>query len=157
MPLDITPFLEEFEYSDDREHINTSYFRITKVAHMTPRQDVAELTRTAREAKASSERHVAEPPKNTTAGKTTGSPNVTVGSTSFRKPAPKKPSRKRSAAQISLECDEDLVEPLVGTTDMSDAAPASTFVQSTGCTLHELYDVDFAQALHGGHRVEQLV
>ena len=151
MPLDITPFLEEFEYSDDKEHINTSYFRITKVAHMTPRQDVAELTRTAREAKASSKRDVAEPPK------TTSSPNVTVGSTSFRKPAPKKPSRKRSAAQISLECDEDLVEALVGATDMFDAAPASTFVQSTGCTLHELYDVDFAQALHGDHRVEQLV
>lgn len=136
----ISPFLAALEgggagsSAHPHKQINP-YFRVTKVAQMTPRMDV--------------EPGQARPTKN---------PRVTVGHTSMGPPAPKPASRKRPAAEIALECDEEFVDPPVSISDMFDAGPPPTTAQpTTGCALTELYDMNLTEALLGDRRVVQLV
>ena len=135
--LDALPLLEAPDggggggsSTQPHEQINP-YFRITKVAQMTPRMDV-----------------------DTDQPRPTRKPNVTVGDTCMGPPPRKKASRKRPAPEITLECDEEFVDSPVSMSEMFDAAPLTT---TTGCTLTELYDINLAEALLGDCPVVQLV
>ena len=135
MGLDISPLLEELESGDAgsstelHNHINP-YFRITKVVHMTPRTDVE------------SDQNDHPLP--------TAKPNVTVGQTYMQPPPPKKATRKRPAADVSLECEEAFQDPPIS--DMFESAPRAT-VQWTGYSLTDLFGMGLGEALKGNLRV----